>query len=59
MTLRFTVLGYEIAKVTLDIEHDQAPNLAAAAQKPRVFVTAVERGVKAVSKSWIKRMITS
>jgi hypothetical protein len=58
MVLRFTVLGYEIAKVTLDIEHaDHAPNLAALAQQPRKFERAVEQGIKAVSKSWVKRMI--
>lgn len=59
MTLRFEIFGVELARVTLDIERiDHAPNLDAAALKPRVFVTAVERGVKAVSKQWIKRMIT-
>jgi hypothetical protein len=47
MTLRFTVLGFEIARVTLDIEHNELPHVA----------TAVERGVKAVSKVWVKRMV--
>lgn len=59
MVLRFEVFGYELWRVILDIERaDHAPNLAAAALKPRVFVTTLERGVKAVSKQWIKRMIT-
>lgn len=49
MTLRFTVLGFELAKVTLDIEHQETPSIT----------NTVERGVKAVSREWIKRMITS
>lgn len=47
MTLRFTVLGFELARVTLDIEHHELPSVT----------TAVERSVKAVSKAWVKRMI--
>lgn len=49
VTLRFTVLGYEVAKVTLDMEHDSHVSAT----------SAVERGVKAVSRAWIKRMVTS
>lgn len=46
MTLRFTVLGFELAKVTLDIEPHE-----------HELSTVVERGIKAVSKAWVKRMV--
>lgn len=48
MTLRFTVLGFELARLTLDIEHRDLPSVT----------TSLERGVKAVSRAWIKRMVT-
>lgn len=51
MTLRFTVLGYELARITLDIEHRDLPPVTTAVEH------AVERGVKAISKSWVKRMV--
>lgn len=51
MTLRFTVLGFELARLELDLEHHELPSVTTAVEH------AVERGVKAVSKSWVKRMI--
>lgn len=51
MTLRFTLLGYEVARITLDIEPHGLPSVTTAVEH------AVERGVKAISKSWVKRMV--
>lgn len=47
MTLRFTVLGYEIARVTLDIEHAGTPSLTSVAEK----------GVEGMSSWWIQKML--
>lgn len=47
MVLRFTVLGYEIARVTLDIEHSDTPSLTSVAEK----------GVEGLSAWWVSKML--
>ena len=47
MTLRFNILGFEIARVELDIEHPEAPSIAE---------TVVEKSVGIVSDWWLKRL---
>lgn len=46
MTLRFELLGYEVARITVDVE----PTL----ESPE---KVVDKAVKSISKRWVKHMI--
>lgn len=48
MTLRFTLLGFEISRIELDIEREQQPTVS----------SVVDEGIKLVSKHWIKRLFS-
>lgn len=50
MTLSFKIFGIEIAKLELDLGEAEEP-------LPVFASRTVERGVKAVSKAWVKRMV--
>lgn len=51
MTLTFQILGLELARLQLDIVRTQTPEPA----KP---VTVLDRGIKAMSGFWVKRMMS-
>ena len=49
MTLRFNVLGFELARIDLDIERDEP--------SPANPQNLVVKGVKRMSWAWVKGMI--
>lgn len=52
MTLSFKIFGIEVAKLELELD------LGEAEEPLPVFASrTVERGVKAISKAWVKRMV--
>lgn len=46
MKLRFSVLGFELARITIDIERDETP----------IAETVVAKVVSGTSRWWTKRM---
>lgn len=56
MKLRFSVLGVELARISLDVERDFSPAAEALVRTPEPRL--IDRGVKAVSALWVQRMMS-
>lgn len=48
MTLRFNILGYEIARIELDLDEDESKE-----EK----VSVLDKGTKKMSSWWVRRMM--